>query len=177
MEASEVLALIEKIIEEHRQILQEFQVSEQAANDAVAMRGLGKGKDAFMPGRLDQKQGLGQLSDLLNTIEKGLDAHFQREENSLPAAVMEYGSAQLVSDVRDLLQTHKELRRRLIQSKADVAELVGGGRSRHMWEASAHDMRAHLTHTRKLLEEHAMDEQQLLHKLRGRLQETVRENA
>ena len=175
MEMTEALALVEKIIEEHQQITRGFQTLEQVANDTSAMRGLEAGSEVFMPGRFDQGQGLQKLAESLETIEQGLQAHFNREETSLPTAVETYGTEELVSALRSLLQAHENLRNRLVHSKKSVAELTGGGLSRHVWEASAHDMRAYLSHTRKLLEAHAMDEQKLLHKLRDRLLEKAKE--
>ena len=48
MEAKEVLALIELIIEEHKLILHEFQALEKVANDAGAIIGLEKAKEDFI---------------------------------------------------------------------------------------------------------------------------------
>ena len=175
MEITEALALVEKIIEEHRQITHGFQTLEQVANDVGAMQGLEAGSEAFMPGRFNQKQGLEKLAESLETIEQGLQAHFNREEMSLPAAVETYGTEELVSALRSLLLVHENLRNRLAHSKKSIAELTGGGLSRHVWEASAHGMRAYLSHTRKLLEAHAMSEEKLLHKLRDWLLEETKE--
>jgi len=175
MEVNEALALVEKIIEEHREIAHQFQTVEQVASDASAMRGLETGSEAFMPGRFDQKQGLQKLAASLEVIEQGLQAHFNREETSLPTAVETYGDEELVSALRSLLLAHENLRNRFAHSKKSVAELTGGGLSRQVWEASAHDMRAYLSHTRKLLEAHAMSEEQLLHKVHGQLLEKAKE--
>jgi hypothetical protein len=64
---------------------------------------------------------------------------------------------------------HIDLRSRLVHSQKHVAELASGSMARHHWEASAHDMRAYISHTRKLLEAHAEIEQELLQELRDRL--------
>jgi len=78
---------------------------------------------------------------------------------------------ELASALQSLLLEHKDIRNRLGHSKRHVAELASGNMARHLWEASAHDMRAHMSHTRKLIEAHAAIEQELLHKLRRQLQE------
>lgn len=171
----EALALIEKIIEEHKVIMQRAQTLERVANDAEAMIGFEKAKDAFMPGRLEQKLGLQELQESLEIIDKGLREHFKREETGLLAAFERHGNKELASALHSLLLEHKDLRDRLARSKKHVAELVGGGLSRHLWEASAHDMRAHISHTRKLLEAHALIEEELLHKLRDQLREESKE--
>jgi len=171
----EALAVIEKIIEDHKVIKQRFQTLERVANDAEAMTGFEKAKEAFMPGRLSQKQGLQELQESLDAIERGLHIHFHNEETGLLGVVERYGDEELKSALRSLLLEHEDLRNRLAHSKKHVAELIGGGLSRHLWEASAHDMRAYISHTRKLLEVHAEIEQELLHKLRSELREKNRE--
>jgi hypothetical protein len=171
----EALALIEKIIEEHKIIMQRAQTLERVANDAEAMIGFEKARDAFMPGRFEQKLGLQKMKALRDTIEKGLEAHFSYEERELLTVFEKHGDKELVTALHSLLLEHEDLRDRLARSKKHVAELVGGGLSRHLWEASAHDMRAHISHTRKLLEAHALIEEELLHKLRDQLREESKE--
>jgi len=165
----EALALIEEIIEEHKSIMQGAQTLEQVASDAEAMVGLEKAKETFMPGRFEQEQGLKKLQASLEAIDQGLRAHFNREETGLLVVFEKHGNKELASALRSLLLEHEDLRNRLAHSKKHVAELVSGGLSRHLWEASAHDMRAHISHTRKLLEAHAEIEQELFHRLRTEL--------
>lgn len=164
------LAIIERVIAEHKTIRQRFQNLEKVANDAEAMAGFEEAKEAFMPGRLDQKQGLRSLEDTLNVIEDGLQNHFHFEEISLPGVVDHCGDEENKSSLRSILLEHADLRNRVAHSKKHVAELAAGDMARHRWEASAHDMRTYISHTRKLLEAHAEIEQELLHELRNRLQ-------
>jgi len=163
------LAIIEKVIAEHKTIRQRFHNLEQVANDAEAVTGFEEAKEAFMPGRLGQKQGLRELEDTLNAIEDGLQRHFHFEEISLPAVVDRHGDEGLKSSLQSIFLEHIDLRSRLAHSQNHVAELVSGSMARHRWEASAHDMRAYISHTRKLLEAHAEIEQELLQELRDRL--------
>ena len=165
----ETVALLNKIIEEHKTIIQKVQTLEQVANDTEAIVGLEKAKEAFMPGRFEQKQGLQKLQGLLETIEKGLQAHFNQEETGLLAAFEKHGGRKLVSALHSLLLEHEDLKQRFAHSGNLVAELSSGGLSRNVWEASAHDMRAYVSHTRKLLEAHARSEQKLLLTLKGEL--------
>jgi len=167
----EALALIKKIIEEHKIIIRGVQTLEQVANDAEAIEGMEKAKEAFIPGRFEQKRGLQKLQEMLQTTEQGLQAHFNREETALLTAFEKHGDKELASDLHSLLLEHEDLRNRFAHAKQHVAELTSGGLSRHLWEASAHDMRAHISHTRKLLEAHAEIEQRLLQRLRSKLVE------
>lgn len=167
--AEEAIALIDQIIEEHKAIFQRVQTLEQVANDAQAMLGLEKAKEVFMPGRLEEKESLQKMEELLETTDQGLRAHFDREETRLLTAFEKYGDKKLVSALRSLLLEHEDLRNRFSHSREHVAELISGESSRHMWGASAHDMRAHISHTRKLLEAHARTELELLRILRSEL--------
>ena len=165
----DALATIERVIAEHKTIGQGFDNLERMANDAEAMTGFEEAKKAFMPGRLDQKKGLQELDDTLKKIEDGLLKHFQFEETSLPSVVDQHGDEELKSSLQSIFLEHIDLRNRLSRSRKHAGELVAGGMARHHWEANAHDMRAYITHTRKLLEAHAEIEQELLHKLQSRL--------
>ena len=164
----EALALIEKIIEEHKAISQRMQTLEQVANDIEAIVGFEKAKDAFLPGRLEEKQGLQKFQELLQTIDQGIRAHFNREETTLLTAFEKQGDKKLASALYSLLLEHDNLRNRLVHANKDVIELTKGELSRQVWEASAYDMRAYVTHTRELFEAHAQMEHKLLMTLRKR---------
>ncbi len=165
----DAMVIVERVIAEHKVIREGLYNLEQVANDAQAMKGFEEAKEAFMPGRLNHKQGLSQLSNTLTAIEGGLQRHFHFEETSLPTVIDQYGDEELKSSLRSILLEHIDLRNRLAHSKKHAEELVTGSMARHRWEASAHDMRAYISHTRKLLEAHAEIEQELLHELRNRL--------
>ena len=171
----EALTLIEKTIEEHKAILQRFQAMERVTNDAEAINSLEKAKDAFMPGRFDQKGIPAELGELVNSVDEGLQAHFDREETALLNAFENYGDRELASAFHSLLLEHEGLRERLTQSKDHLAKLTSGELSRHQWEATGYDMRAHISQTRKLLEAHAAGEKELLLQLRDRLAGESRE--
>lgn len=166
----EAFVLIEKIIEEHKQIIGSVRALEQVTNDASALRVLDKAKEDFVPGRLDnQKRGLQSWQESLETIDQGIQAHFDREETGLLAAFEKHGGKMLVSALRVLLTEHEGLRDRLVKLKKDVAELAAGGSSREVWEGRAWGIRVYVSHTRKLFEAHAQSEQELLHKIRAEL--------
>jgi len=165
----DALAIIERVIAEHKVIREDLYNLEQVANDAQAMKGFEEAKEAFMPGRLNHKEGLSQLAKALTAIEGGLQRHFNFEETSLPTVVDQHGDEELKSSLQSIFLEHVDLRNRLAHSRKHAEELVAGSMARHRWEASAHDMRAYISHTRKLLEAHAEIEQELLHELRRRL--------
>jgi hemerythrin-like domain-containing protein len=172
----EVIALIDRVIEEHQTIFQDFQTMDQVANDAEAVVLLDKAKDEFVPGRFESKQGLQELGRLLEKTEQGIQAHFKREEVALLHAFEKHGDRKLASALHSLLVEHKDLTERLAHSKQHVAKLTSGDLSRGVWEAAGYDMRAYLSHTRKLFETHAERERELLLTLRAELTGTRKTN-
>ena len=172
----EILVLVDKIIEEHQLVFSRFKNLEGMLSDAEAISGIDEAKEAFMPGRLDREQGLPKLLESLEIIEQGIEAHFNREETALLAAFEKHGDKNLVFALEALLVQHEDLRSRLTDSKRHVTELIGGGLARQQWEASAHDMRAHITHTQQLFHGHAAGEQPLLMEIRKRLVEGTKKD-
>jgi len=166
----EALALIDQIIEEHKQIIQEGQTIERVVSDLEAGLKLGKAKDDFLPGGLgDQRRYLQNLQELLETISQGLLAHFEREEKGLLAAFEKHGGQMLAAALRSLLLEHQELKKRIAKSLEDVDGLTVEGLSREVWEGRAWGIRTYISHTLKLLGAHAQSEHELLLKLRDAL--------
>ncbi len=165
----EALALIEKIIEEHKIINIRARDLELVANDAALLVGLDQAKQDFIPGQFNQGTGLKKLAESLEKLESGLRMHFEREETALLNAAERYADRNLMSTLHYLLREHDGIKKRLTHSDKEVAELIGGGLSRNVWEANANDMRTHINHTRKLLEIHARDEEKMLAALRKQL--------
>ena len=166
----DALALIDQLIQEHKQILQRLQATEQVANDVGAILQLDRAKEEFVPGRFsDQKQGLQGLQDSLEAIDKGLQTHFDREEKGLLTVLEQHKGEMLASGLRILFLEHQELKDRIAESKKEVAELVATGLSREVREGKAWGVRVYISHTRKLIEAHAQSEQELFHKLRAEL--------
>jgi len=170
----DVLGLIDRIIEEHKTIIGRLKTLEQVANDAEAIVGFDKAKQVFMPGRLERKEGLQELEELLDKISRGIRAHFKREETALLIAFERYGDKNMASSLRSLLLAHDDLRSRIAHTKKHVAQLTTGKLSRQVWEATAYDIRAHISHTKKLMEAHAEIEKELLLTLRKQLTREVR---
>ena len=121
------VALIDKLIKEHKVIIKDAQSLEQVANDARMLEELAGARETFVPGRFDQKQSLQKLQESLKAIDKGLREHFDREETGLLAAFEQHGAKKLITAFNDLLIEHKDLRDRMAHAKEHVAGLVSGG--------------------------------------------------
>jgi len=168
---SETLDLVNKLIAEHKVISTSAGSLEQAANDATLIEDMKDARDTFVPGRFDQEKKLQELDEMLEETAVFLDKHFDREETVLLKAVEKDGEAEVVTALNSLLLEHADLRNRMVHTKNHVNELMSGGLARHRWDASANDMRAHLSHTKKLLEAHAAAENELFHELRRHFME------
>ncbi|MFC1970390.1 hypothetical protein ACFLV0_00385 [Chloroflexota bacterium] len=166
----EIIALIDKLIKEHKVIKERVRSIEQVANDASLLDDLADAKDTFVPGRFDQTQQLQELQEYLEKIDPWLQDHFCREETVLLVAVERDGDRKFIMALHDLLLEHEDLKYRVTHAREHVTELRDGKLGRHQWEASANDMRAHLSHTRKLLEAHAKLENDFFRDLRRHLE-------
>jgi len=172
----EAFALIDAIIEEHKQLIKGIETSEHIADDLGAILELGRAADDFERAMLvSKRRSLQGLQQSLEKVDKQLQAHFEREEKALLTAFEDYGGRTFASALRALLVEHQELKNRIAKSKQDAAELAVGEMSRGVWEGRAYGVRVHICHTRKLLEAHAQSEQELLQTLRKELAEHRRE--
>lgn len=163
----ENISLIDAVIEEHKQLMEDIQASEHVANDLAAIVVLDNLTDDFEPASLDRnKRSVQDLQRSLEKMDKGLQAHFSREETALLTAFEDRGGRALASALRALIVEHQGLKDRIEKSKQQAAELLSGGMSRNIWEPTAYGLRAHIRHTRRLLEAHALSEQELLQELR-----------
>jgi hypothetical protein len=162
---SDILATIEKIIEEHKIILADFDTLEKVVNDAGAMVAMEKSKDAFMPGRPWRREDLQKLEETRNMVMVGLEAHFNREETALLGAFREYGRQDFITSLLNLLADHRVIRSELVEVKQDVSELLGEKLSRALWESKGYDIRARISKLHKTVAKHAGEEQILLHQV------------
>jgi iron-sulfur cluster repair protein YtfE (RIC family) len=146
---ADTLELIDQLIAEHKVISNKTQSLEDAANDAKLMSELTVARETFVPGRLDQAKRLQKLEEMLLAIDTSLENHFNREETVLLKAVEDRGDLKLIESLNALLFEHSDLRSRLDHAKMRVAELINGSLQSHIWNATANDIRAHLSHTRR----------------------------
>jgi hypothetical protein len=162
----DIIAIIDKIIEEHKILLAQAVQLENITNDAGAMMAMAKSKEVFVPGRYDQVDTLKIFEKLRNKTQEGLYAHFNREETSLLDAIVEFGNQNIITGLKKLLAEHKNLKYNLESLKIEIDELINGELSRAMWESKAYDMRAHISEIHRNLEQHAQNERILLNEIR-----------
>jgi iron-sulfur cluster repair protein YtfE (RIC family) len=167
------LRTIDRLSAAHKEKAQKVETLEKAVNDATLISELDTAKDKFVPGRFDQGKSLQLFEDTLENIRDWMSRHFDEEESLLLKSVEQYGDRKLISALNSLLLEHAALRSRLVQAKEHVIELKSGSLSHHRWNASANDLRAHISHTRKLMEAHMLMENQLFSELRRHFKEAA----
>jgi hypothetical protein len=166
----ETLELLDRLIEEHRQIMQKTEAAEQIAGDVDAIISLDKLKDDFMPGKPGEQQStMKDLQNSLAAIEDSLQKHFSHEETDLMAIFKQHGDELLISGLHVLILEHEEILGRIAESRKEVDALIGTGFSREVMEGKAWGVRVYIGHTRKLIEAHAQSEQQLFNRLRDKI--------
>jgi hemerythrin-like domain-containing protein len=139
------------------------------------LSGLKDAGDTIVRGEVLPDPDLKNLAQILNILASWLEAHFIREETALRQAVINYGNNRFVAALDSLLFEHDEIRDRLVSARAHIEELLGGSLDQVRREAAVRDLKAHLEHSRKLLETHAAKENHFLAEMRRHLQKTFKQ--
>jgi hemerythrin-like domain-containing protein len=170
----DVLALIDQLIAEHKEVGEKSASLEKAANDVRLLTGLKEAGTMFVRGQISQDEDLKNLAQIINIIAAWLDKHFEREETALRPAVVKYGNDRFVGSLDSLLFEHSELRDRILHALVHIDELTGGSLDRARRDASVRDLKLHLNHSRKLLETHAARENHFFAEFRRHLSKAAR---
>lgn len=159
----EVIDLIGKINEEHKQITKDVQCAQQVCSDLDAISELGKSSEHVVPRRLsDQHAGLKKLEESLAAVSKGLTSHFDLEEKSLLKAFEMHGDMTIATALHTLLLEHSDIRDRLKHADKALKELMTERLSREVWEGKLWGLKAYINQTAKIIEMHAENEHELM---------------
>jgi hemerythrin-like domain-containing protein len=169
------LQLIDGLIAEHKTVPEKTRSLEKAANDVRLLSGLKDAGDSIVRGEILQDADLKNLAQIVNILASWLETHFTREETALRQAVISYGNNRFVAALDSLLFEHDELRDRIVHARMHIGELLGGSLDQVRREASIRDLKAHLEHSRKLLETHAAKENHFLAEIRQHLKKTFKQ--
>jgi hypothetical protein len=169
---SETLTLVEQILDEHKQIHGSFEKLGQITGDASAAAELGsqKTKDYFVSKSLDDKgEGMKRWKEMLEAIDLGLKAHFNREETALAAAFKREGTPEALEK---LLAEHKVINKHVAKLLKDADDIASGGQKIEVWEGSGWGMKTNVDTLRDEIMAHAEREQVLLGKMKDHLQKS-----
>ena len=171
----QALALVEQILEEHQQIHQDFQNLDQVSGDVEAAARLAsdKTKDYFVSKSLDdQGQGLRKWKQMLEAIDRGLKAHFLREETALAEAFKREGTPELASALDELLAEHSVINQHVATLLRTAGDIASGGSRIEVWEGKGWGMKINIQNLGSEIEAHAERERVLLGQLKTQLKDS-----
>jgi len=169
---SEALTLVQQILDEHKQIHSDFQSLDQVGGDveAAARVGSDKTKEDFVPKGLDPAgEGIKKWRAQLEAIDRGLKAHFKREETALANAFIREGTPELARSLNELLTEHAQLNQHVAKLLKDAEAIAAGGARIEVWEGKGWGMKTNLQKFQAELEAHAERERVLLGQLKTHL--------
>ena len=169
---TEAQAIVEQILDEHKQIHADFKNLGQVSGDieAAATLQADKTKDYFVPRSLDdQGRGLTHWKEMLASIDNGLKAHFQKEETALTAAFEREGTPELAEALRELMAEHAEINRHVAKLLKDADDIASGGAKIEVWEGRGWGMKYNIEQLQKQIGAHAERERELLGRMKTHL--------
>ena len=173
MSDSQSIALIKQILDEHQDIHHDFQNLDEVSGDVEAAARLqgDKTKDYFVAKSLDdQGQGLRKWKQLLEAIDRGLKAHFLREETALADAFKRQGTPELASALAELLAEHAVINQHVATLLKGAEDIASGGSRIEVWEGKGWGMKINIQNLRSEIEAHAERERVLLGQMKTHLE-------
>jgi len=161
---SDALAVINKVIAEHREIRRHVKLAGDAINDIEALFTLQKARSGWFQGSAQEittKQN--QMQQSLNLLEQGLRNHFDFEEKHLPPL---FGELLM----KALLAEHGDINRQISNAKAMLAStrLAGLGRQEMLQKES--EIQQMINTLCQTVEEHASHEETILNMMKRALE-------
>ena len=170
---SDALAIVDQILDEHKEIHASFKSLGQVSNDIQAAARLepDKTKEFFAPRGLDgESAGLARWKESLEALDRGLKAHFRKEETALTAAFEREGTPELAESLRQLLAEHAEINKHIAKLLKDADGMASGGLMMEVWESKGWGMKVNIENLQKQISEHAERERELLGRMKAHLQ-------
>jgi iron-sulfur cluster repair protein YtfE (RIC family) len=172
MNEAEALAIVEQILDEHKEIHANFQSLGQVSSDIEAAATLhsDKTKDYFVPKSLDdQGRGLARWKEILESIAAGLKSHFHKEETALAEAFRREGTLELQSALTQLLAEHHDINTHVAKLLKDAEDIGSGGARIEVWEGTGWGMKTNIQRLQEKIAAHAESERVLLGKMKTHL--------
>ena len=166
---TDILPLIDRLIEEHKVLGEKAKTMETALNDKRLISDISQAGDTIIPGKTDQSERLKALEEMLKSIVDMIEKHFHYEETVLLQAIESHGDAELVKSLNKLLAEHADLQERLTGAKNRVIELTKGNLHRAAFDISQLEMLTSLNYTRAVFQKHATRENKLFSQIRRKI--------
>ena len=162
---SEVIDLIQQIINEHTTILGGVMNVEKSVNDVKLMAAFGETEREITSFRLEQSDGLRKLQDGLENLLSQVRAHFNREETTLLTAFRNHGDEKTMQTFQSLLTEHEQLRNQIVYCKLHLDKMTDILLSYEQRSKAAKELQQEINKTSSMLEQHAGREQMLFNVL------------
>jgi iron-sulfur cluster repair protein YtfE (RIC family) len=172
MNEAEALAIVNQILDEHKEIHANFESLGAVSGDIEAAARLhsDKTKDYFVPKSLDdQGRGLARWRQILESIDAGLKAHFNKEETALTEAFQREGTPELASALKQLLAEHDDINKHVAKLMKDAEDIAAGGLRIEVWEGTGWGMKTNIQRLQEQIAAHAESERLLLGKMKAHL--------
>ncbi len=169
---TEALAIVEQILDEHKQIHTSFKSLGQVTGDieAAARLDTNETKEYLVPKSLDdQGKGLLHWKEILESIELGLKAHFHKEETALTAAFEREGTPELADALRQLLAEHTEINAQIAKLLKDADDIASAKEKIQVWEGKGWGMKINIERIQARIAAHAESERELLGRMKKHL--------
>jgi len=162
---SDELAVINKVIEEHRAIKRHVKLAGDSVSDIEALFDLRKAHAAWSQSSLETlSEKLRQLQQAISFLDEGLRNHFSFEEKALPPLLGELLT-------RALVLQHREIRAEMDKAKKMVTDSKLEGLSQEELLSQRSQMQQRISHICQVVEEHAASEETILKMMREALQD------
>ena len=169
---SEALAIVDQILDEHKAIHADFKNLGQVGSDIEAAARLepDKTREFFAPKGLGgESAGLARWKASLESLDRGLKAHFHKEETALTAAFQREGTPELADSLRQLLAEHTEINKHVAKLLKDADDMASGGIMMEVWESKGWGMKVNIENLQKQIAQHAERERVLLGRMKAHL--------
>lgn len=153
---SDSLAIIRRVIDEHRTIGRQMKLAGESVTDDEALAALEKARADWIPGRPESTSTKhGRLQQAIGYVEEGLKNHFAFEEDVFPALLGELLARAIAMQHREILTAIDE-----IESAMSEARLDKLGREELLAEESRLQQRIGMIS--QLVDDHARKEELIL---------------
>ena len=172
MSEAQALAIVQQILDEHREIHSNFTALGEVSSDIEAAARLqsDQTKDYFVPKSLDdQGKGLSHWIEMLESIDAGLKDHFHKEETALTEVFKREGTPELADALEKLLAEHDEINKHIAKLIQDARDIASAGMKIEVWEGSGWGMKVNIERFHEMISAHAERERELLGRMKAYL--------
>ncbi len=169
---TEAARLVDQILSEHEDISAEFKSLKDVSGDIEAAASLAPNqvKGDFVPRALeDHGAGFQRWKQQLDSLSRGLQAHFKREETALADVFKQEGTPEIVKALDELLKEHAGLLKHIEKLRSDADAIASGGARIEVWQGKGWGMKYNIEALRDEILNHAEREKELFNRIKSQI--------